>query len=822
LSNAQGAQIQDFFDTEINTLLVDLSDNNINPDDVELLSVALHAKERNNAIFERDGQTDSGSGLSNSEAEAIINSFKNDGEFKKIKPFVDKLVRLNKGTLKKQLDSGLITQEAFDNISNRYKNYVPLRGKDGGVDSEKFETPTKGSSGISVKRQQILSAKGRSSIALDQISYTAQQRIASISDSLTNDANKALLGFTRTGKSKLFREVEAPKSVVLIDGQQVRTDDPNWVRRNVDSGNVILVKENGENKFIESLSPRFAKNWKNMGGETKSTFVKRYLQTFRFVSSLKTAYNPDFILPNFSRDIQTAVVNVSETEIKGIKKEVIKNVRGAGLAIFRNERGSENGEWSKWVDSFRKNGAKMEFFDLKSVEDIKRHVQSSIDGKNFLQKGLSRTGVKSVFDLWQNVNSAVENATRLSVFRSLVEKGNLSEKQAASFAVNVTVNFTKKGEAGPLLNGLYLFFNAAIQGNARILQAAKNSKSVRRILGGSVLLGASEVFINNAIGATDEETGISIYDLVPDYIKEGNLILALPENITDSLPEQLRFNTSAGAVLKLPLPYGYNVFTNIGKNATSASFGQKSAGDAAMSVVSSAINSFNPFGGIPNVNGTNNSLSEALAVYATPSLAKPFVENAVNLDGLGRPVAPEGNPFSQAEEPDSQRFFPGVSKFSKSAATSINKLTGGNDDRKGFIDFSPEHADHILESYLGGAFSFAKRVINTSSNVVSGEEIELSEIPIARRFISEVPEWQKQSIYYAAQREALTVKNEEKSGQTFNSGDKRWLKTLPLFKEANSKVRKLDKSNPDYKKKRSEVYDQTLKKIGEIIPLKSL
>jgi hypothetical protein len=57
----------------------------------------------------------------------------------------------------------------------------------------------------------------------------------------------------------------------------------------------------------------------------------------------------------------------------------------------------------------------------------------------------------------------------------------VSPKQAASLAKNVTVNFNRKGTAGPLINSLYLFFNASMQGNARILMAMK-SKKVQRIL----------------------------------------------------------------------------------------------------------------------------------------------------------------------------------------------------------------------------------------------------------------------------------------------------------------------------------------------------
>ena len=48
--------------------------------------------------------------------------------------------------------------------------------------------------------------------------------------------------------------------------------------------------------------------------------------------------------------------------------------------------------------------------------------------------------------------------------------------QAASIAKNLTTNFDRKGEYGQMVNALYLFYNAAIQGTHRTAKMLQNPK----------------------------------------------------------------------------------------------------------------------------------------------------------------------------------------------------------------------------------------------------------------------------------------------------------------------------------------------------------
>ena len=48
-----------------------------------------------------------------------------------------------------------------------------------------------------------------------------------------------------------------------------------------------------------------------------------------------------------------------------------------------------------------------------------------------------------------------------------------SAEKAAQLTKNITVNFNKHGEWGQSLNGVYLVFNASVQGTARMFRTVE-------------------------------------------------------------------------------------------------------------------------------------------------------------------------------------------------------------------------------------------------------------------------------------------------------------------------------------------------------------
>ena len=86
----------------------------------------------------------------------------------------------------------------------------------------------------------------------------------------------------------------------------------------------------------------------------------------------------------------------------------------------------------------------------------------------------------------------------------------------------------------------------------------KRRTNGQKIASGLVVFNAMLTMIGRAM-SDDDEDGTLYYDKIPDYIKERNLI----------------FMFDGENYLKVPMPYGFNVFANLGSAAVEVSEGVK-------------------------------------------------------------------------------------------------------------------------------------------------------------------------------------------------------------------------------------------------------
>lgn len=98
---------------------------------------ALHAKERNASIAERNPKMpDGGSGMTNAEADAILAK----ADKARLHPLAEQVRRITRQTRNRLLAHGLITQETYDAMNAQYQWYVPLKGQKsdekGGIDGK--------------------------------------------------------------------------------------------------------------------------------------------------------------------------------------------------------------------------------------------------------------------------------------------------------------------------------------------------------------------------------------------------------------------------------------------------------------------------------------------------------------------------------------------------------------------------------------------------------------------------------------------------------------------------------------------------------------
>jgi hypothetical protein len=81
---------------------------------------------------------------------------------------------------------------------------------------------------------------------------------------------------------------------------------------------VVPVRVDGEQKFIRFRDASYANALKNMNVPQTNQFIRLLRAPSTWLRAAFTTQNPEFILSNFSRDIQSAVFNAAaESEIEG-------------------------------------------------------------------------------------------------------------------------------------------------------------------------------------------------------------------------------------------------------------------------------------------------------------------------------------------------------------------------------------------------------------------------------------------------------------------------------------------------------------------------
>ena len=491
-----------------------------------------------------------------------------------------------------------------------------------------------------------------------------------------------------------------------------------------------------------------ARFFNNIGAQSGNMFTNALGRVTRYLAMINTGYNPEFVVANLLRDLQTAAINISDEQTSQLRNSMFKNWKNALKGAYNVERKQDaQGQWETIYRNYKNAGGKVGFFtSIRTLEDQLNEIQGQLGDLNTEKKSSAslKKGskfVKSVGKYISDVNAAVENAVRVSAFQSALDAG-LTQTQAASLAKNLTVNFNRKGEWGGLINSMYLFYNASIQGSVRVLQASFRSPKIRKILY-TITAGSFALDMLNRVAAGEDEDGRNRYDKLSGWVKSHNLILFLP---------------GTEKYVAIPMPYGYNVMAVLGQTMASSmpedmggsNKQQVSVGDNASRTVGSMFNSFNPIGG-----------SASVVEFVSPTVLKPAVQLMSNEDYAGRSIYPPDNPFDgNAGPPDSQRFW-NASSISQVTANTLNSLTGGSKMEKGFIDFSPETMDFWFGHLFGGVGTFTGRTTELGKNILTGQwdEIAPNQVPFTRRVFKSQPTFVNKQAYFDIRDEVKIAEN---------------------------------------------------------------
>jgi hypothetical protein len=736
-------QTNDFIQKELTPLLKEINAKKFTIADVEEYLHNRHAEERNIQVAKvNPAMPDGGSGIFTDDANKYLDALppQKRKDLESIAKKVDAITAKTRQTL---IQNGIEDPATIQAWENSYKNYIPLAREE--MDYEVSNIGRGIGQGFSVRGPTSKRAAGSSRQVVDILANIAMQRERAIVRSEKNRVSQAIYGLAVQHPNTDFWFAVDPKAIKdpLKTAQQLQSmginpaDAANIMKEPTRSyvdpttnsvihginptlrgaENVVSVRVNGEDKFVffntkDPRAIRMATALKNLDADQLSQALEFLGVVTRYFARVNTQYNPIFGAINFLRDYQGAALNLTNTPIKGKTKQVMADtlpaLRGiyADLRARRDGKATPSGKWSSLWDEFQKEGGQTGFRDQFSRADERRDALTSELKK--LSEGKAKKSARVIFDWLSDYNETMENAVRLAAYKAALDQG-LSKQQAASVAKNLTVNFNRKGQVARQVGALYAFFNASVQGTARMYQTLRGPAG-KKILAGGLILGFAQAMLLDAAGFDEDEP--------PDFIKDRNIVIP----------------TGDGKYITIPMPLGFNIIPTVSRVSTEWALNDfRDPGKRVAQITSAVLDMFNPLG----------NAGWSWQTFA-PTPFDPVVALIENKDWTGKTIAKK-DISSLDPTPGYTRAKDTASWVSKKLSEFFNYASGGTEFRPGKFSPTPDQIDYLIGQAFGGIGREAIKAQQTAAAAVTGEELPTYKIPLVGRFVGETKSQAAQS-----------------------------------------------------------------------------
>ena len=776
---------------------------------------------------------------------------------------IDELWKIIKGmtdfSLKQSYESGLLSKDMYESISKRYEYYVPLRGFTEETAEDYYDYLAADHTPLN---SVIKRAEGRKSEAANIFATILNMANSAIVFGNKNRLKQRVLNLATRNKNSLLSvdrawyekkgedvwelalpvtnenmtEEELARVYADFDAEMKRKESLGEAERQKEGLNIktrvisdqskaqhaIRVKRNGREYIVwVNASPTMANAVNGMLREEETGWALNAIDAInKFRSKMVTQFSPTFVLTNLFRDVQSAStvygIRHGAKALGEFEKNVMSNsVKMMGLYLkFKEGRLDESKPLERYFKEFLENGGETGYTEMISIEEYNKALNKLTEGLNI--KNATGRALEAAGEGIEFANRCVENLCRFSAYMTSRQSG-MSILQSINDAKEVSVNFNRKGSGAMgagVAKRLYMFYNPAVQALAqRYLLAKKYPKRMIPLLAGELALGAMQPILFATISALassafgdDDETwdekfgrAMGRYYNLTDYRRRGSICLPLGDGV---------FNP--------PLAHESRVFFGLGELAASRYNGHETYESIlaqAMDIIGQSL----PLNPVEGWAQTGN-LTESLLMNLTPDALKPFAENAINRDFAG-------NKIHNAS--DMNDYMPEYMRGKKSTAEIYNKisklLSGGESNfERGTLDenaawlVNPSKLEHLVEGYLGGAYTFAEKLVRSAAWAMGNEEnADVRNVPFVSSFYTPIDkyeampsgertrrDWEDAFEYYQGEIKLLDGKEKAaKRGEKF--GMENATETLEAMKDGESLM--IDVFN-DGNKKLKELY----------------
>ncbi|MFH1260365.1 MAG: LPD38 domain-containing protein [Candidatus Micrarchaeota archaeon] len=643
--------------------------------------IARHAPERNKQLGEK------AAGISTKEAEQKLAILEKLSYFDEITRLADEIEVLNKQTLEVLKEGQVISSELYETLTKTYEHHVPLNRI---FDESEDVVDILSSRGLDVKSSGIKRAKGSERAVSDILGNITANLKEAIVRAEKNAVDLETLKFARENKEfGLFEELKPKVLGTRPDGT------PIFDSKLYTDPTILVMQESGKPVFLKIGDRHLATIIKGLGREKIPSYLRGVAMFTRFYSGLATRFNPDFAFSNKIRDMQevlTYIASQKEMGFTGATKVLRKDVAST-VDVINYIRGIDS-EGTKLYKQMQADGGTTGGMALST----KGQVAVDIEKIEKLMASKPKQATRRLIDAVDDWNRIFEDSSRLSVYKSALERG-LSREEAAKLAKEASIDFNKMGTLGPVVNSLWMFSNASIQGSYKMIQAMKNPKVAAAVV--SSVAGA--VYVTNE---WNDKLDPAWRDKVSTYDRVSNLVVILPPNTKGDF-RYITIPVSWGIKpIKVASDYVYDFATDY----------EKDVGEAFKGILAATLEGYNPIGG-----------TDLYSAFM-PTIGDIPSEIIRNKSWTGSKIKPDWD----QNLPASRQYYQSISE--STVGDMAKKGTHYLSDVFG-IEISPEDVDHVYNQLIGGAGRFTNKVVNTVSSISKGEVPMVRNMPLLSRFL---------------------------------------------------------------------------------------
>ena len=736
--------------------------------------------------------------LSDEEAKAITDEALNGPAGEQYREILKIIEEVNNYTLDNLVKSGLRTKAWADNLRRRFgPHYTPFKDWPDSLSQASKH-------GERIPQKMFHMYEGRTTEARGTVEHLFSQSASVLHYAELNKARVALADALQSamkvekvraispkdveeGKS-LMPTVESASEVTQFfepennaSVEPVKQEAMLFAKRR--GTEPILYYRNGRPGWMVTTDPMLAEEILDSGIDTINAVSKLFSFVTRMRTKLLTQWVPDFLLGNFSRDLQAiregAAIEYGE---EFAKKYFGSRVPGAALKYWMRayktlaaDIDTLDPQQQQMRREFDESGARVAWVANKSFTDLAEELN------RISRNGDSVNWLKKIGKPIERQSDLFENATRFMMFSAMRSEG-ASMTRAAGAARRGTIDFTQRGTMAPLMNALYIFSSVNMTSIGRLIslmqrgtfgrpESAATGELMQPEGGRAARLGlaASSIgrqlvlglfprllaygyiaaMLADLVGGDDEETEQTRYSMLPPYQRT----------------DYLNIGTGTDAFVTVPSPHGFRAVTGFGALLYNRQQDYMTEAEFSDNLSRLLFTAFSPFSG--------STPLQALS----PDVFKPLVESAENKNWFGAQVHPDLPPGVDEEtSPAAYRAYEKTSGVAKATAEWLNSVTGGSRSEKGLIDVYPSTLEAYMNFFTGGVGNTAARIGKLPEKVLSseskfGEDWTTNDIPLLRVLVKTVnrEEWARRT-YEARSKDARQALADEKEAKKLFTG----------------------------------------------------